>query len=141
MSGVLYYFPFQNDQETVPAEVAAAAKPSGSPFGHHAAAGGRGTQMGLSQLPPRATQHAPRGTQMGGGGAGGSAAAGGIGGLGNDEEDEEEAPPGGWQLAPIFEAFWQGRLIPGARIDTLPFVEAVRQKRTAQAKVCGCWGG
>ena len=27
---------------------------------------------------------------------------------------------------PMFEAFWQGRLIPGARIDSLPFVE-VRQ--------------
>jgi len=39
-----------------------------------------------------------------------------------------------WQ-APIFEAFWQGRLIPGARIETLPFMEAVRQKRTAQTKV------
>lgn len=25
---------------------------------------------------------------------------------------------------PMFEAFWQGRLIPGARIDSLPFVEA-----------------
>ena len=24
---------------------------------------------------------------------------------------------------PMFEAFWQGRLIPGARIDSLPFVE------------------
>ena len=23
----------------------------------------------------------------------------------------------------MFEAFWQGRLIPGARIDSLPFVE------------------
>ncbi len=39
-----------------------------------------------------------------------------------------------WQ-APIFKAFWQGRLIPGARIETLPFMEAVRQKRTAQTKV------
>lgn len=29
---------------------------------------------------------------------------------------------------------FQGRLIPGASIDTLPFIEAVRQKRTAQAK-------
>lgn len=25
--------------------------------------------------------------------------------------------------APIFEAFWQGRLIPGSRIDSLPFIE------------------
>ena len=24
---------------------------------------------------------------------------------------------------PMFEAFWQGRLIPGARIDSLPFIE------------------
>ena len=50
----------------------------------------------------------------------------------------------GWQAAPIFEAFWQGRLIPGARIDTLPFIEAVRQKRSAQAKVrraaAAAWG-
>ena len=23
----------------------------------------------------------------------------------------------------MFEAFWQGRLIPGARIDSLPFIE------------------
>ena len=30
---------------------------------------------------------------------------------------------------PMFEAFWQGRLIPGARIDSLPFVEVTR-----------CWG-
>ena len=27
---------------------------------------------------------------------------------------------------PIFETFWQGRLIPGARIDTLPFIEVCR---------------
>lgn len=25
--------------------------------------------------------------------------------------------------SPMFEAFWQGRLIPGARIDSLPFIE------------------
>ncbi|KAL3158051.1 hypothetical protein ABBQ32_011660 [Trebouxia sp. C0010 RCD-2024] len=35
---------------------------------------------------------------------------------------------------PMFEAFWQGRLIPGARIDSLPFVEMVRAKRTAASK-------
>ena len=50
-----------------------------------------------------------------------------------DDEDEDESSAN-WQTFPIFEAFWQGRLIPGARIDTLPFIEAVRQKRTAQAK-------
>ncbi len=36
--------------------------------------------------------------------------------------------------APLFEAFWQGRLIPGACVDTLPFVESVRAKRTAATK-------
>jgi hypothetical protein len=58
----------------------------------------------------------------------------GGGGGGVDEEDEEAQA---WQTAPIFEAFWQGRLIPGARIDTLPFLEAVRTKRSAQAKARG----
>ena len=27
----------------------------------------------------------------------------------------------------MFEAFWQGRLIPGARIDSLPFVEVIHR--------------
>lgn len=35
---------------------------------------------------------------------------------------------------PTFEAFWQGRLIPGACVDTLPFIRAVRSKRSAAAK-------
>jgi hypothetical protein len=26
--------------------------------------------------------------------------------------------------AALFSAFWQGRLIPGARIESLPFIEA-----------------
>lgn len=127
--GVLYYFPFQNDQETVPVEnPLTSSKPATSPFGP----GARATQLGPTQLQPRGTQHlphratqAPRGTQL----VGGAAAA--VGGL--DEEEDEEAQ-GGWQSVPIFEAFWQGRLIPGARIDTLPFLEAVRSKRNAQAK-------
>lgn len=38
------------------------------------------------------------------------------------------------QAAPLFEAFWQGRLIPGACVPSLPFVDAVRTKRTAAAK-------
>lgn len=35
---------------------------------------------------------------------------------------------------PTFETFWQGRLIPGACVDTLPFIRAVRLKRSAAAK-------
>lgn len=121
VSGVLYYFPYQNDAETVPLEnPLTSSKPMASPFRP-----GGATQRPAGTQLPRATQ-APRATQLGGGGGGGLAAM---------EEDEEDEGPDAWQTTPIFEAFWQGRLIPGARIDTLPFVEAVRQKRTAQAKV------
>jgi structural maintenance of chromosomes flexible hinge domain-containing protein 1 len=35
---------------------------------------------------------------------------------------------------PTFEAFWQGRLIPGACVDTLPFIRAVRAKRGAAGR-------
>lgn len=35
---------------------------------------------------------------------------------------------------PTFETFWQGRLIPGTCVDTLPFIRAVRCKRSAAAK-------
>lgn len=33
--------------------------------------------------------------------------------------------------APLFETFWQGRLIPGSGLDSLPLVEAVRAKMRA----------
>lgn len=36
---------------------------------------------------------------------------------------------------PIFECYWQGRLIPGAKLDTLPFLETLRTNRTASGKV------
>jgi hypothetical protein len=44
---------------------------------------------------------------------------------GNLEGEAEEAAPL-WQRsrAPLFSAFWQGRLIPGARVESLPFIEA-----------------
>jgi structural maintenance of chromosomes flexible hinge domain-containing protein 1 len=35
---------------------------------------------------------------------------------------------------PLLEALWQGRLIPGARIESLPFIEAVRCRRSAAAR-------
>ena len=41
--------------------------------------------------------------------------------------------------APIFETFWQGRLIPGARIDTLPFIEVCRS--CARHLSCICQAG
>jgi hypothetical protein len=44
----------------------------------------------------------------------------------------------------MFEAFWQGRLIPGARIDSLPFVEVrliccVRHPPLHAAPNTACW--
>jgi hypothetical protein len=41
-------------------------------------------------------------------------------GVGNEDE---EMPLLLRSRAPLFEAFWQGRLIPGARIESLPFIE------------------
>lgn len=131
--GVLYYYPYQGGQETLPAEnPLTSTKPASSP--PFAGGGGPATQHpGFSQLPPRATQHMPRATQHAPRAT--QAPGGGGGGAGGQEEDDDDEAGGSWQSVPIFEAFWQGRLIPGARIDTLPFLEAVRQKRTAQAKV------
>jgi len=37
--------------------------------------------------------------------------------------EDEEVPLLLRSRAPLFEAFWQGRLIPGARIESLPFIE------------------
>jgi hypothetical protein len=34
----------------------------------------------------------------------------------------------------VLATFWQGRLIPATRIESLPFVEATRTKRTAAAR-------
>ena len=38
--------------------------------------------------------------------------------------------------APIFETFWQGRLIPGARIDTLPFIEVCQSCARHLSCIC-----
>lgn len=56
----------------------------------------------------------------------------GGGDPGSDREAEEP-----WVAPPIFECYWQGRLIPGAKLDTLPFLEALRTNRTASGKVRG----
>lgn len=122
MCGVLYYFPYENDHETVPIESSTTSKPMlPSPFAP--------TQMPLSQMQltqmPRATQYP--------GDAGAGGLGGGEGGAAGAASDDEDGSMQAWR-APIFEAFWQGRLIPGARIETLPFIEAIRQKRSAQAK-------
>eukprot|EP00887_Chlorella_sp_A99_P005757 scaffold1.g5757.t1 len=126
VAGVLYYFPYENDHETVPTDASPYFRArEDSPAGMAGRAGGP-TQRSGTQAPP-ATQAGPHATQAVRGGQQG------LEGVAEDEEMDEEGALG-WQTHPIFEAFWQGRLIPGARIDTLPFIEAVRQKRNAQAK-------
>ena len=47
----------------------------------------------------------------------------------------------------MFEAFWQGRLIPGARVDSLPFIEVNVMAHTSlfvkcfpTALNCTAWG-
>lgn len=111
--GVLYYFPYENDHETVPTENPSTSNIKPILSGAHAAP----TQMPLGA--GMLTQ-APMPSQRDGSKDGAS--------------DEEDTDVVNWRT-PIFEAFWQGRLIPGARIDSLPFIESVRQKRNAQTKV------
>lgn len=43
-------------------------------------------------------------------------------------------------LVPLFDAFWQGRLIPGAQIESLPFIEVMFRsiclKDTCPCQMC-----
>ena len=45
---------------------------------------------------------------------------------GEGEDAAEEASAAlSRSLVPLFDAFWQGRLIPGAQIESLPFIEVI----------------
>ena len=139
VSGVLYYFPYENDRETVPLE----AGPSWSAATGHGAApsqapGGGRTQAGAAALTQLGAATAARTQQhhhltAATAAAGGGHGNGSNGGSQDDASDEEDTGAVGWR-DPSFQAFWQGRLIPGASVDTLAFMEAVRQKRSAAAK-------
>lgn len=117
VSGIMYYFPFENERETVPMD---ASKPFGSPLPP--------IGQNTTQFSTRATQINPNNHVPSQNGEAGSTID--ITGL---SDDESEAQPL-WVTVPVFHAFWQGRLIPGARVDSLPFIEAVRSKRGAQGK-------
>jgi hypothetical protein len=132
VEGVLWYFPYENERETLPTDshtlgrkIAAAAGPTQNPAGGHlatqhpaATAGPRGpTQHGAR---PAATQR-PAGTQAGRGGGWQEA----------DGAEDEDGSSGPAPAGAIFETFWQGRLIPGGAVDSLPFLDAVRSKRNA----------
>ncbi len=40
-----------------------------------------------------------------------------------DDAPEESGTALTRSLVPLFDAYWQGRLIPGAQIESLPFIE------------------
>ena len=109
VGGVLWYFPCGADDETVPED--------DGDDDAAAAAGGAGIDM--TQAPPLTQGGGARLTQAGSGAL-------------------ADAPPGPsssmLRPAPGLECFWQGRLIPGARVDTLPFIDAVAARRGGGAR-------
>ncbi|GLI61005.1 hypothetical protein VaNZ11_003267, partial [Volvox africanus] len=135
VEGVLWYFPFTDGAETVPRELGAAAYGSGNAVG-----GGSGvfTQF-MQELPTQLSLHgaAALATQL--------ARAGRPGASGTQqgqlpeqmqraiadmliEEDQQESQVSTEGHVPMFETFWQGRLIPGSGLDSLPIIEALRTK-------------
>lgn len=118
--GALYYYPYENDRETVPIS-------SGSAW--YNGAMGQSVQTenimttqnvceNLLSLPSKTQGRMSSGNPS----------------LQDEECFECENADTMQFKDPIFEAFWQGRLIPGARIDTVPFIEEVRRKRNAKMK-------
>jgi hypothetical protein len=147
VSGVLYYFPFENDVETMPlddnalwgsaATAATAAAPGmgggGSPGKGNGGGNGSLTQINYTQVHGTAIPITASQQQGAAAGAGGGDVA--MGSVSDDEFDsQQQGNHNAWSPAPIFQAFWQGRLIPGARIESIPFIEGVRTKRGAQGK-------
>lgn len=126
ISGVIYYFPYENDRETVPI-----SSTQQSPI-HGSTALGVGRLGSYSQqLPPTSRNQGPLLNHPAI-----PAIAGASGHANTDVEtidlvDDEHGMTNMWRV-PMFEAFWQGRLIPGAQIYSLPFIDAVQQKRRGQ---------
>ncbi len=131
VNGVLYYFPYENDRETVPIEAGptwavAANRPNGAgptQIGKHTQVNNGRTQAGTQFGAAGRTTQA-----VGAGGAGGSKE------VSQDDLSDDEDAAGLPQKSSIFSAFWQGRLIPSAQVDSLPFLDAIHQKRTAASK-------
>ncbi|GBF97420.1 hypothetical protein Rsub_09586 [Raphidocelis subcapitata] len=128
VEGVLWYFPFENDQETVPMDDATRCR-----MALTAAAGAGAASQGVA----RAALATLNPTQLAGGG-GGTQRGGGAAGSGKlvsaEQEMQDAVTARLLQASPLFEAFWQGRLIPGACVQSLPFIDAVRAKRSAAAR-------
>ena len=121
VEGMLWYFPFQYDHETLPDERDTV---------------NRTTCMSTSTaslLHPTNATHPNQPTQSTTQHPGGAATF--IDLVAEDDADAlERAAAMTRALEPrsLFELFWQGRLIPGTRVDSLPFIEAVRTNRTAK---------
>jgi structural maintenance of chromosomes flexible hinge domain-containing protein 1 len=135
VNGVLYYFPYENDRETVPLEAGPSwAINNGLSSSSTRALNGSGaaqTQAGLNNI----RTQAGAGTQFGAAGRATQAIAGGSKEVSQDDlSDDEDAGGGLPNRSSIFSAFWQGRLIPSAQVDSLSFLDAIRQKRTAASK-------
>ncbi|EFJ52379.1 hypothetical protein VOLCADRAFT_86759 [Volvox carteri f. nagariensis] len=136
VEGVMWYFPFTDGAETVPRELGAAAYGGGGSAGP----GGQGvlTQF-MQELPTQLSLHgaAALATQLARAERG-AASGTQTGQLPEQmqraladmlrEEDLEEGHPPVQGHPPMFEAFWQGRLIPGSGLESLPFIDALRSK-------------
>ena len=104
VDGILYYFPFDSEKETMPS----LAPGSGSPSPQATQA----TQFDLTQVSM---------TQFG-------FATQGQAGMGLDQ-GVAQAP-----RRCLFETFWQGRLIPESRVVSLPFIDSIFQKQTTKTR-------
>lgn len=107
VEGVLWYFPYQNDRETVPLDPAATAArlPPDSAL----------TQLGITNATQRAIMAGGGSVGPADGGARGRVTQGGgmtqaAAAVAAEEESEQDSAAAWWlrATAPMFEAFWQG---------------------------------
>ena len=118
VDGVLYYFPFDSERETLPGLDAGATddsqkskRMSSSPEGLTQ------RQQGMTQATqPSMTQHATQmHTQRF---------------LHTNPEEDFGLAPQGSPRHHMFETFWQGRLIPESHVQSLPFIDALWHKHS-----------
>ena len=120
----MYYFPFDAEGETMPSSASSASWPYDKDSTHHAEL----TQANTQQLPndflqtqasrgtQRQTQRAARLSQV-------------------SLAPDPAASVAVQQRRPLFETFWQGRLIPESRVSSLPFVDATFHSKHLRDKI------
>eukprot|EP00873_Tetraselmis_striata_P016358 jgi/Tetstr1/436622/TSEL_025418.t1 len=116
VDGVLYYFPYENGAESLPADKSLVKKSADvftltqqqrSPDGAPLTQGKAQCSQAAPLLPAECVD-------------------------GDEGADEDGAARR--RVGPVLSTFWQGRLIPATRIESLPFIEATRAKRSAAAR-------